>query len=130
LVLDTQPAIRRYRSGVPHFLLSVHHPEFTEPPAPEVMERAYREVGLFNDELHAAKALVYGGGLLPPSTAKVVLASDAATIITDGPHNVADELGGFWIIDSADMSSALDWAAKAARACSQAVQVRQLADHA
>ncbi len=114
---------------MPLFMISVHHPEITEPPPPEVTERAHREVGLFNDELIASGVFVFGGGLAPASTAKVVRPADTGTTTSDGPFDPTDDLGGFWMIEVADLASALGWAEKGSTACGEAVQVREFGDH-
>lgn len=110
---------------MPQFLLSVHHPEITEMPAPEVLERAYALVGAFNDELTAADAMVFGGGLFPPSQAKVVHATEDQISVSDGTHKANDELGGFWIINAPDFAAAIEWAKKGSAASGHPVQVRQ-----
>jgi hypothetical protein len=46
--------------------------------------------------------------------------------VTDGPYLEAKEhVGGFWILDAADMNEALTWARKALIACRAPVEVRQ-----
>jgi hypothetical protein len=49
--------------------------------------------------------------------------------ITDGPYaETKEHIGGFWIIEAADLDEALDWAGKATRACQGAVEVRPFQD--
>jgi hypothetical protein len=110
---------------MPQFLLSVHHPEITEMPAPEELEGAYALVGAFNEALVAADAMVFAGGLFPPSQAKVVQTTDDGTSITDGTHKANDELGGFWVINATDFDAAIEWATKGSAACGHPVQIRQ-----
>jgi hypothetical protein len=46
-------------------------------------------------------------------------------VITDGPFSESKEyLGGFWIIEAADLDEALDWAARGSKACRAKVEVR------
>ena len=107
------------------YLLSVHTDWDAEPPAPEVMERAYAAVEAFNAGLQKAGAWVFAGGLQPPSTATVVRAADGKVLTTDGPFaETKEQLGGFWVIEAADLDAALDWSAKASEACGNAVEVR------
>jgi hypothetical protein len=48
-------------------------------------------------------------------------------LITDGPYVEAKEhIGGFWILEAADMDEALAWARKGAIACRAAGEVREL----
>lgn len=107
------------------YLLSVHMVDGEEPPAPEAMEQAYKDVDAFNDELQAEGTWVFGGGLHPATTATVVRIQDDEVLTTDGPFAESKEqLGGFWIIDAADLDAALAWAAKATKACQAPVEVR------
>ena len=107
------------------YLLSVWHDEFPTEPEPEMMERLGAKVGAFNEEVQAAGAWVFAGGLHPPSSATVVRAADGGVTITDGPHAAAKEaVGGSWIIDVADLDAALEWARKGSEACEGPVEVR------
>jgi hypothetical protein len=46
-------------------------------------------------------------------------------VITDGPYLEAKEhVGGFWILEAADMDEALAWGRKAVVACRVPVEVR------
>ena len=78
-----------------------------------------------NAELQAEGSWVFGGGLQPPATAKVVRVRDGELSRTDGPFAEGKEqIGGFWIIEAADMEAALALAARASVACQEAVEVR------
>ena len=49
--------------------------------------------------------------------------------MTDGPYaETKEQMGGFWIIEAADLDAALDWAGKAAAACEGPVEVRPTED--
>ena len=107
------------------YLLSVHMVDGEAPPAPEAMQKAYRDVDVLNSELQAAGAWVFAGGLHPPNTATVVRERDGDVLTTDGPFAEGKEhIGGFWVITAADLDAALAWATKATRACGAPVEVR------
>ncbi len=54
---------------------------------------------------------------------------DGETLVTDGPYAETKEyLGGFWIIEAADLDEALDWARRGALACQGDVEVRPFQD--
>ena len=107
------------------YLLSVHMVEGEEPPAPEIVEQMYKDVDVVNDELKSAGAWVFAGGLHPTTTATVVQVRDGEVVTTDGPFaETKEQLGGFWVIQAADLDAALAWAAKATRACRAPVEVR------
>ncbi|HEY5014428.1 MAG TPA: YciI family protein [Acidimicrobiia bacterium] len=112
------------------YLLAVHHTEDAPPaPTPELMQQAFDQVDVFNQELMAAGAFVFGGGLQPPSIATVVRAEAGEVILTDGPFaETKEQLGGFWIISAPDLDAALEWAAKGSVACMAPVEVRPFQD--
>ncbi len=112
------------------YLLSVwHDPSNPIPDDPAVMQRMVAQVGAVNDELMSTGAWVFGGGLHDPSTATVVRNTGGETVMTDGPFAETKEfLGGFWVIEAADLDAALAWAAKAAAACEGPVEVRPFQD--
>jgi hypothetical protein len=53
------------------YLLSIYQPDGGIP-GPEVLDRVMRDLGVINDELKAAGAWVFTGGLHPPDTATVL----------------------------------------------------------
>lgn len=107
------------------YLLSVYQVEGTPPPEAESAAAMYSAVDTFNEELQAAGAWVFAGGLQPPDTATVVRIAHGEAVLTDGPFPESKEhLGGFWIIEVADLDVALGWADRASRACANPVEVR------
>ena len=107
------------------YLLSVWHVGEYELPDPEVHQHVIAQVDVFNTMLQAAGALVFGGGLHPPASATVVHASDGGVSMTSGPFAEAKEqIGGFWIIEAADLDAALEWARQGSAACMEPVEVR------
>jgi hypothetical protein len=113
---------------MPQYLLSVWHDDdygdidYTD----EEFQRISTKVGAFNETLQHAGAWVFGCGLRPASTATVVRAADDRGVsMTDGPYaETKEQMGGFWIIEAADLDAALDWAGQAAAACEGPVEVR------
>lgn len=111
------------------YLLSVHIVEGEEEPPPDVLEKMYKDVDVVNQEMTAAGVWVFGGGLHPTSTATVVRAQGDEVITTDGPFaETKEQLGGFWVLQVPDLDAALEWAAKATRACRAPVEVRPFQD--
>jgi hypothetical protein len=102
----------------------------TPAPTPDEMQPVYDTVGEFNDRLQKSGAWVFAGGLHPRSTATVVRAEGGERLITDGPFAEGKEyIGGFWVIEAADLDAALDWAAAGAEACGSPVEVRPFQDN-
>lgn len=107
------------------YLLSVHGTVDDALPAPEVIEEMFATVGHFNDKLRAEGAWVFAGGLEPIETATTVDATGDQPIVTDGPFAESKEfLGGFWIIEAADLDAALAWATEGSAKCAGKVEVR------
>jgi hypothetical protein len=111
------------------YLMAVHHSPDAPPPPPDEMQKAFRQVDEFNEELKAAGAWVFGGGLHPPNIATVVRVEDGEAIMTDGPFaETKEQLGGFWVIEAPDLDAALAWATKGSAACMGPVEVRPFQD--
>jgi hypothetical protein len=107
------------------YLLSVHNMADAPQPSEDEIQRSYAAVSEFNAEVQAAGAWVFAGGLYPPSTATVVRGQGGQVVTTDGPYAETKEyLGGFWVIQAADLDGALDWAARGSAACGAPVEVR------
>lgn len=110
---------------MPEYMLSVHHTTTDPPPSGEEMERMFADVGAFNERVREAGAWVFAGGLMPRETATTVDHTGEEAVVTDGPFAESKEwLGGFWIIDVADLDEALRWAREGSRACGGKVEVR------
>src|SRR6266704_6050928 len=98
------------------YLLSVYHPE-GETLAPEVQEKAGRDVDSLNQQMKAAGAWVFAGGLHPSSTATVLRVQNGEVLTMDGPFAEGKEhIGGFWVIKAQDLDAALEWGRKATQA--------------
>jgi hypothetical protein len=112
------------------YLLSVYVSDSEMAAVPEdEIQKIYGQVDEFNAELRAAGAWVFGGGLHPASSATVVRVQDGDVLTTDGPFVETKEyLGGFWIIEAADLDAALAWAARGTAACMGPVEVRPFQD--
>ena len=94
------------------------------PDSPDA-QRMYAQVDVLNAELRDSGSWVFAGGLHPAAVATTVRPSGGDVLVTDGPYAESKEhLGGFWIIDVADLDAALAWAKKAAVACEGPVEVR------
>jgi hypothetical protein len=114
---------------VTQYLLSLPHDSAEEPTMatmdPAELEATMAAAGAFIQELTASGALVFAGGLHPPSTAVTVDHTGDELALADGPYTQAPEyLGGFWVIEAADRDAAVGWAAKASKALGGRVEVR------
>ena len=108
------------------YLLSIYQPDGDVPP-PEVLEPIMRDITAVDEDMRAAGAWVFNAGLHPPETATVVRAADGGVLVTDGPFAEGKEhIGGFTIIEAADLDAALGWSRKLARATTLPIEVRPL----
>lgn len=106
------------------YLVAIHHPDNYDPSLED--EAMDRDISALNKEMIAVGVRVFAGGLRPASDAKSLRAKpDGKVIVTDGPYLEAKEhVGGFWVLEAADMDEALAWGQKAAVACRAPVEVR------
>jgi hypothetical protein len=110
------------------YLLSVYQPD-GQPPPPEILEPIMQKVYALRDELKAAGAWVFSGGLHDASTATVVRVKDGDVVTTDGPYIEGKEhIGGFTVIKAPDLDAALEWGRRTARATTLPIEVRPLLD--
>jgi hypothetical protein len=106
------------------YLLSVYQP-VGPAPSPEFLEPIMHDLEALNQEMKAAGAWVFAAGLHPTDTATVVRQQGAGLLITDGPFaETKEHLGGFTVIEAADLDAALGWAGKLARATTLPIEVR------
>ena len=112
---------------MPQYLISVWHDDDyadNDWNDPEI-QRLGKQVSAVNEEMERTGTWVYGNGLQPHSTATVIRPSGDEVSMTDGPYaETKEQMGGFWIIEAADLDAALDWAGQASAACEGPVEVR------
>jgi len=111
---------------MPHYMVTGHLPDNFDPSTQT--EAMVRDINALNDEMEAAGARLFVGGLSPASSAKSVRAQpNGEVLVTDGPYLEAKEhVGGFTILEAADMDEALEWARKSVLACRMPVEVREI----
>jgi hypothetical protein len=74
-------------------------------------------------------AMKAGEALHPSSSATTVRVRDGRTISTDGPFAETKEvLGGFYIVEAADLDEAIGYAARIPGAASGSIEVRPVFD--
>lgn len=98
---------------MPQYLVCNYLPDDFDPST--VTEATIHAINALNDELEAAGARLLAAGLSPAAQAKSLRGQpNGEVLITDGPYLEAKEhIGGFWILEAADMDEALAWARKA-----------------
>ena len=93
-----------------------------------VTEAMIEEIHALNQEMIAAGIRKFACGISPAAQAKTVRKQpDGRVLVTDGPYiETKEHMGGFWILEAADLDEALAWAKRAAIACDVAGEVREL----
>ena len=110
---------------MPQYLVAIHHPydfdRSTETPA------TIEAIQALNREMIASGVRLFAGGLTPARDAKSLRAqSGGKVLITDGPYlETKEHIGGFWILEAADLDEALAWGRKAVVACRASCEVRE-----
>src|ERR1017187_5983799 len=107
---------------MPQYLVANYLPDDFDPSV--VTEAMIEEIHALNREMIAAGV----SGISPAANAKTVRKqSDGKVLVTDGPYTETKEhMGGFWILECADIDEALAWAKKGAIACDVAGEGREL----
>src|SRR5277367_3623913 len=110
---------------MPQYLVAIHHPDGYD--GASEGEAMMRDIHALNEEMEAAGARMFAGGLSAASSAKSLRAQpDGKVLTTDGPYlETKEHVGGFWILEAADMDEALAWGRKATIACRAPVEVRE-----
>ena len=108
---------------MPQYLVAGYLPDDFDPSQAD--EGMGREIHALNKEMIAAGVRKFACGL---GAAKSLRAqTDGGVLITDGPYlETKEHIGGFWILECADMDEALAWARKAAIACRAPGEVREI----
>jgi hypothetical protein len=79
----------------------------------------------YAEALRHAGVLAGGKGLESPATATTVQFRGGERTVQDGPYaDTKEQLGGFFILDVADLDAALEWAARCPLTFGGAVEVR------
>jgi hypothetical protein len=113
------------------YALLIYTPEPTEEPAPEVLADQMASYDVFTAHLRERGAMLAGEALDSTATATTVRVVDGRTITTDGPFAETKEtLGGFYLVEAADLDEAIAFAAMIPGAKYGCIEVRPVWDYA
>jgi hypothetical protein len=96
----------------------------------EKLSQAEQQQGLaaynaFTEALKKSGTLVGSNRLRPASTATTVRIANGKSQVLDGPYaDTKEQLGGYYLIDVADLDAALAWASRCPGASHGIVEVR------
>ena len=81
----------------------------------------------YTKELQDSGAMIAGDALEPTQTATTVRVRNDETLTTDGPFaETKEQLGGYYLIDVANLDDAVHWAARCPSALGGSIEVRPL----
>lgn len=109
------------------YALLIYTAEETEQPPEEVMQAEIDGYNAFTTQLRDRGVYDAGEALDPTSTATTVRVRDGKTLTTDGPYAETKEaLGGFYVVQAADLDEAIAFAAMIPGAHHGAIEVRPI----
>lgn len=113
------------------YALLIYGEEPTEELTGEALEAEMAGYNAFTSHIREAEAYRGGEALHPIATATTVRVRDGQTLTTDGPFAETKEaLGGFYIVEAADLDAAIAYAAMIPGAANGCVEVRPIVDWA
>ena len=111
---------------MPQYMVAVYLPDDYDPSTET--EQTIEAIHALNREMIAAGVRKFACGITPPAAAKTIRAQpDGKALVTDGPYiETKEHIGGFWILECADMDEAVAWARKGVAATRGQVEVREI----
>jgi len=108
---------------MPQYLVAGYLPDDFDPS--QMDESVGLAIHALNKEMIAAGVRKFACGL---GAAKSLRAkAGGEVLVTDGPYlETKEHIGGFWILECADMDAALAWARKGVAATGGQVEVREI----
>ena len=117
---------------MPRYAALIYGPEPSGEPDPVETAQTMEEYGEFTTKVTAAGAMAGGEALWGTDTATTVHVEGGKggeVVMTDGPFAETKEvLGGFYLLDCADLDEALAWAAQIPGAWQGKVEVRPVVE--
>jgi hypothetical protein len=111
------------------YLVLIYSQEPTSPPPQAQLEEVGAAYGAYTKLLRDRGAFVGGDELQDTPTATTIRIRDGQTLITDGPFAETKEaLGGYYLIEAADLDEAIDLAKQCPGANWGSIEVRPIRD--
>ncbi|MBX3052434.1 MAG: YciI family protein [Caldilineaceae bacterium] len=109
-----------------HYICLIYTNEAQDANASEAEQQAVMGAYYqFSEAVNKAGINKGGDALMPTSMATTVRVRDGKTITTDGPFaETKEQLGGYYILDCANLDEAIEWAAKIPGAAIGSIEVR------
>jgi hypothetical protein len=115
-----------HRNPGKQYLVAIYRPDNYDPSVES--KSMIEDIHALNREMIAAGARKLAFGLAPARSTKTLQKQrDGKVVVTDGPYaETKEHIGGFWVLEAADLNEALEWGRKGAVACRAEVEVREL----
>jgi hypothetical protein len=111
------------------YVLLIYTEEPTEQPSADAMTAEMEGYNAFTEHVRERGAMLAGEALHPSTAATTVRVRDGKTIATDGPFAETKEaLGGFYLVEAADLDEAIGFAAMIPGASRGSIEVRPVFD--
>jgi hypothetical protein len=110
-----------------HYMLMFHenHEERTKRDNPAEADAYWGGWSAYMGAIAQAGLMVSGNGLQPPEVGTTLRIQDGARHVVDGPFaDTKEALGGYVILDVADLDTALEWASRAPCVTAGSVEIR------
>jgi hypothetical protein len=108
---------------MPQYLVSGYLPDNYDPSAEP--EETIEAIHALNREMIAAGVRKFACGLGKTHTLRTQ--PNGELLLTDGPYlETKEHVGGFWILECADIDEVLAWARQGAKVCRGPVEVREI----
>ena len=110
------------------YLLTIYASEAAENAMPpEEMGKIMQAYGHYTEALIKAGAMQGAERLRPSTDATSVRVRDGKTEVLNGPYaETREQLGGYYLIDVADLDAALSWAARCPSSSYGTIEVRPI----
>ena len=107
------------------YMLLMYAHEADAPQSPEAYQGAAKAWQAYSKEIDAAGVVVSHSGLSSITNATTVRVRDGKTLTADGPFaETHEQLGGYYLLECANLDEALGWAAKIPSATYGSIEVR------
>ena len=110
------------------YLLMIYGNEAAmESATPEMVRQMSTPYAAYTEAMKKAGAWIGGERLQPTGTATSVRIANGQTRVLDGPYaDTKEQLGGYYVIQAADMDEALSWATRCPGANHGTIEVRPI----
>src|SRR5260221_14766166 len=99
------------------YLVAIHHPDDYDPSTEG--EEMMRDIDVLNEEMAAAGARFFAGGLSAARNAKSLRRQPKGeVVITDGPYlETKEHIGGFWVLEETKKEEGGGWGGRSGISC-------------